>query len=321
MKASNGFHRLMIFLVALAVLGCSEQPGQSKTPAKTDLRIPATGKIRSVGILPENPTPETTLEADVLIRGDEPEWVNYQWFRNGDPIPGAITAQLSNKYLQKGDFISLQVRSSWAGGGVDTAESDIVVIGNSLPVVHSISFEPRPAGTNDDLKAVVKGSDRDGDKVDFFYEWSVNGSVLGDQDDPILPSTYYQRNDKVEVAVTPTDGTDEGKTVRGYLHIANTPPEIVSMPPETIITQGSYTYAVQAQDADGDPIRFSLEGNAPDGMTINARTGLVKWRVKLPDEEITYVFEVLAEDSEGEIYGQTVTIRLVPQQVEVSPAQ
>jgi hypothetical protein len=249
--------------------------------------------------------------------------LSFQWIRNGTAVPGAIEPLGPRKSFQKGDFISVQVHAKWPGGTVDTAESDTVVIGNSLPVVHSISFEPRPAGTNDDLKAVVKGSDRDGDKVDFFYEWSVNVSVLGDQDGPILPSTYYQRNDKVEVAVTPTDGTDEGKTVSGYLHIANTPPEIVSMPPETIITQGSYTYAVQAQDADGDPIRFSLEGNAPDGMTINARTGLVKWRLKLPDEEITYVFEVLAEDSEGDIYGQTVTLRLVPQQVEVEvkPAQ
>jgi hypothetical protein len=50
---------------------------------------------------------------------------------------------------------------------------------------------------------------------------------------------------------------------------------------------------------------------------------MVTWQVKLPEEEITYVFEVLAKDPEGETYSQTVTLRLVPQQVEVemSPAQ
>ena len=307
--------------MGLAIFGCSEQPEQAKTVAKRDLKIPATGKIRSVGILPENPTPETALEADLVIGGDKPERLSFQWIRNGDALPGAIEAQLSREYVQKGDFISVQVHAKWSGGHSDTAESETVVIGNSPPYVKSITFEPAPAGTDDDLKVVVSGSDRDGNGVDFFYEWSVNGEPIGNQDGPILPSTYYQRDDLVEVAITPTDGTDMGKTKRGHTNIANTPPEIVSTPPETIMTKGSYIYAVQAKDADGDPISFSLEGNHPDGMKINARTGMVKWRVKLPKEEITYEFEVLAKDSEGETYGQTVTLRLVPQQVEESPSQ
>jgi len=323
MKASNRFCRFIIVLMGLAILGCSEQPGQSKGPAPSDAEGLATGKIHSVSIIPENPTPETALEADLFIGGDRPERLSFQWIRNGSAVPGSIDRLLPRNSFEKGDFISVQVHAKWSGGKSETAESETVVIGNSAPYVQSVSFEPAPAGTNDDLKAVVSGSDRDGDRVDFFYEWSVNGDPIGNQDDPVLPSTYYRRDDEVEVAVTPTDGTDFGKTVRGHTNIANTPPEIVSMPPETIMTQGLYTYAVQAKDADGDSIRFSLEGDTPDGMTIDARTGLVKWQVKLPDEEITHVFEVLAEDSEGETYSQTVTLRLVPQQVEVevSPAQ
>ena len=321
MHASNRLYRLIILLMALAILGCSEQPDQSKGPATSEPEGYTAGKIRSVSILPENPTPETTLEADLFIGGDKPERLSFQWIRNGSPVPGAIERVLPRNSFHKGDFISVQVQAKWSGGKSDEAESETIIIGNSVPYVKSVSFEPAVAGTNDDLKAVVSGSDRDGDRVDFFYEWSVNGEPIGDQDGPVLPSTYYQRDDAVEVAVTPTDGTDFGKIVRGHINIANTPPEIVSTPPETIMTQGAYTYAVQAEDADGDSIRFSLEGDTPDGMTIDARTGLVKWQVKLPDEEITHVFEVLAEDSEGETYSQTVTLRLVPQQVEVNPGQ
>jgi hypothetical protein len=323
MKASNRFYRFVILLMGLAILGCSEQPDQSKGPTGSGPEGVATGVIRSVSILPENPTPETALEADLFLGGDTPERLSFQWIRNGTAVPGAIDRLLPRKSFHKGDFISVQVHAKWSGGKIDTAESETVVIGNSAPYVQSISFEPAPAGTNDNLKAVVSGSDQDGDRVDFFYEWSVNGEPIGNQDGPVLPSTYYQRDDEVEVVVTPTDGTNFGKTVRGHTNIANTPPEIVSMPPETIMTQGSYTYAVQAKDADGDSLRFSLEGDTPKGMTIDARTGLVKWQVKLPDEEITHVFEVLAEDSEGETYSQTVTLRLVPQQVEVEvkPAQ
>jgi len=321
MKASNRLYRFIIVLIGLAILGCSEQPDQSKGKATSDSEGLATGKIHSVSILPENPTPETALEADLFLGGDRPERLSFQWTRNGTAVPGAIDRLLPRKSFQKGDFISVQVHAKWSGGKNQTAESETVVIGNSAPYVQSVSFDPAVAGTGDDLKAVVNGSDRDGDRVDFFYEWSVNGDPIGNQDAPVLPSTYYQRDDEVEVAVTPTDGTDFGKTVRGHIKIANTPPEIVSMPPETIMTQGLYTYGVQAKDADGDPIRFSLEGDTPEGMTIDRRTGLVKWQVVLPDEEITHEFEVLAEDSEGETYSQTVTLRLVPQQVEVTPTQ
>jgi hypothetical protein len=323
MKASNRFYKFVIVLIGLAIIGCSEQPDQSKEQATSDSEGLSTGKIHSVSILPENPTPEKPLEVYLFMGGDKPERLSFQWIRNGSPVPGAIDRLFPRKSFQKGDFVSVQVHAKWSGGKNETAESETVVIGNSAPYVQSVSFEPAVAGTNDDLKAVVSGSDRDEDRVDFFYAWSVNGDPIGDQDGPVLPSTYYQRDDEVEVAVTPTDGTDFGKTVRGHNKIANTPPEIVSAPPETIMTQGIYTYAVQAQDADGDPIRFSLGGDTPEGMTIDSRTGLVKWQVKLPDEEISYEFEVLAEDSEGETYSQTVTLRLVPQQVEVevSPAQ
>lgn len=323
MKSSNRFYRFAIVLMGLAILGCSNQPDQSKGQATSESEGFATGKIHSVSILPENPTPETALEVDLFMGGDKPERLSFQWIRNGSPVPGAIDRLFPRKSFKKGDFISVQVQAKWSGGKTQTAESETVVIGNSAPYVQSVSFEPAAAGTNDDLKAVVRGSDQDADRVDFFYAWSVNGSPVGDQDGPVLPSTYYQRDDEVEVVVTPTDGTDVGKTVRGNIKIANTAPEIVSTPPETIMTQGIYTYAVQAQDADGDSIRFSLEGNTPEGMTIDPKTGLVKWQVKLPDEEISYEFEVLAEDSEGETYSQTVTLRLVPQQVEVevSPAQ
>jgi len=321
MKASNRFYQFVIVLMWLAILGCSEQSDQSKGQATSDSEGFATGKIHSVSILPENPTPETALEADLFMGGDKPQRLSFQWIRNGSPVPGAIDRLFPRKSFQKGDFISVQVHAKWSGGKTQTAESETVVIGNSAPSVQSVSFKPAGAGTKDDLEAVVRGSDQDGDRVDFFYAWSVNGDPIGDQDGPVLPSTYYRRDDEVEVVVTPTDGTDFGKTVRGNIKIANTPPEIVSTPPETIMTPGIYTYAVQAQDADDDSIRFSLEGNTPKGMTIDSRTGLVKWQVKLPDEEISYEFEVLAEDSEGETYSQTVTLRLVPQQVEVSPTQ
>jgi RHS repeat-associated protein len=57
----------------------------------------------------------------------------------------------------------------------------------------------------------------------------------------------------------------------------NSAPVITSTPPGPASVGLPYRYAVRAQDADGDPITFLLTV-APDGMAIDATTGVLTWR-------------------------------------------
>lgn len=56
----------------------------------------------------------------------------------------------------------------------------------------------------------------------------------------------------------------------------NSPPLIVSEPQTTAAVGQLYQYAVEAQDADGDLLLYSLV-TKPEGMEINSVTGLIQW--------------------------------------------
>ncbi len=69
-------------------------------------------------------------------------------------------------------------------------------------------------------------------------------------------------------------------------------PIIITTPTTFGVSGTTYDYDVDAQDADGDPIRYSL-ADAPVGMTIDPQTGQIRWDVS----EITVLdFDDLAHD-------------------------
>jgi hypothetical protein len=303
---------MMIFLLGLTILSCGEKSENSATKARPELQGSEAGSIRDILITPDNPTPLTGLEAKVLFRGKEPERLSYQWLKNGSPIPGAIRPVLSSGQHRKGDFVSVEVQASYPGGGMDRSVSDVVVIGNTPPVVRRISITPNPATSSDTLQAVVETTDQDGDQVSLIYEWTVDGETMVGQDDASLASQYFRRGNTVQVAATPQDGLEAGNTrVSDEVVIQNSAPRIVSVPPERA-EEGLYRYSVQAEDPDGDPLRFSLGGELPDGMEIDSETGMVQWQVVVPDNEVTYHYEVVAEDSAGAKSIQKITLSNAP---------
>mgnify|MGYP001048371275 CR=1 FL=1 len=56
----------------------------------------------------------------------------------------------------------------------------------------------------------------------------------------------------------------------------NQAPTINSNPMTSTLVGQPYTYDVEATDADGDPLTYSLTSN-PTGMTINSSTGVITW--------------------------------------------
>ncbi len=312
LKGSKKLFRVMLLLVGFGILGCGEQPEKVLAPDKARPQEAQTGRIRDIYIAPAKPTPMSSLVAKVFFRGNEPERVTYQWLRNGTPIPGAIRPVLSTGHFHKGDFIAVEVRVSYPGGGTDRSVSKVVIIGNTPPVVKWVSIKPNPATSSDVLQAVVSTIDRDSDQLSLTYEWTVDGETLIGQAGPSLPSRHIRRGNQVQVAATAFDGTDEGNTKRSdTLVILNSAPKIVSDPPERAAA-GVYRYAVQAEDSDGDPLRFSLEGEPPVGMEIDRKSGVVQWQVVLPEKEVIYSYEVVAEDPAGAKSIQKITMSAPP---------
>jgi hypothetical protein len=263
-----------------------------------------------VWIEPANPASNNNLTVEVLVRGETGSRLNYQWLRNNVPIPGAIRQILTSEQFSKGDFVSVQVRVAHAGSDRDPVTSDAVLIGNTPPTVAWVSIGPAPPSSTSSLEAVAKGSDLDNDELSFSYQWTVNGEPVVGPEGPSLASNYFKRGDQVEVTAVPFDGTDWGQPGSSIkVTISNSPPIIKSTPPGELREGTTYRYQVQAEDADGDTLSFSLQGEPPKGMVIDAKTGVVEWQVVIPKEPVTYVYEVVVEDPEGAKSIQKVTLK------------
>ncbi|MCA9221807.1 MAG: hypothetical protein KDA71_15860, partial [Planctomycetales bacterium] len=90
----------------------------------------------------------------------------------------------------------------------------------------------------------------------------------------------------------PVDPNDPTKGTKG-----NRPPIITSTPVFNAEAETLYSYQVTAVDPDGDVVNFSLAGNTPAGMTINA-AGLITWTPMTSDSG-DHLINVAATDSIG----------------------
>jgi len=304
------FRKITLLLTIIGACACSQQAEYGDNRANSVIVDGGATRIRSVWIEPTNPASNTNLTVEVLVRGEPGSRLSYQWLRNNVPIPGAIREILPSEQFSRGDFVSVQVRVASAGSDNDPVTSEAVLIGNTPPVVPWVAIRPAPPSSTSSLQAEAKGSDLDNDEVSFIYQWTVNGEPVVGQEGPSLASNYFKRGDEVAVSAVPFDGTDWGQPgTSSRVTIRNSPPIITSTPPAELKEGTTYRYQVQGEDADGDTLSFSLQGKPPKGMVIDAKTGVIEWQVVIPEQPVTYVYEVVVEDPEGAKCIQTVTLK------------
>ena len=153
------------------------------------------------------------------------EDVRVQWQLNGADIPGAILQDLlldANLYARD-DAFTVTV-TPWDGlEEGDPVVSEPVTIGNSPPVVISVTFVPSSPRTDDNVTAVIVDDDPDGDAVTIARTWTVDG-VDTLETGPTLNSSHFERGDTVEVTVIPSDDFLEGSPFSASVVIVNSAP-------------------------------------------------------------------------------------------------
>jgi len=143
----------------------------------------------------------------------------------------------------------------------------------------------------------VQGFDPDGDSIHYTYQWEKNGVILSEERDGTLLTGRFKKGDSIALTATPRDSESLGNPKKSNpTIITNRPPFIVSSPSNKM-DGNIYTYQVQANDPDDDPILFTLK-SAPKGMEINKETGLIQWKIHQGDQG-TQVVEIEASDGEG----------------------
>ncbi len=239
-----------------------------------------------VRIIPEAPTSSDDLCANTETgRG-----AVFSWEKNGVILENEHGSRLSRKLFAKNDRIKVIAVSGKEKG------SATVSIGNSPPTVVSVSFVPVDIRKGVDVTAVSVSSDADGDVVRFDYKWSINGKEITENSN-VLTRSRFKKGDRISLELIPSDGDNAGASCKTQdVTVQNSSPLFESNPS---LNFGSriYTYKAVARDPDGDPVTYSL-GSAPQGMRIDARSGLITWRIKHGDEG-DHPVEVIACDSEN----------------------
>ncbi len=292
-KKTDIAYFLCFFLTAINI-SCD---GQQRTEIPSETRVPP--MVTSVTISPVQPTKmdELSLFAQDRNPSGNPVTYRYRWFRNDEEISGEDGSTLKCENFKKGDVIRVRVIPSDGKVDGEAFLSGPVKIHNMPPIVEEVRVERRFLKSGSQLRAVVKGSDPDGDSIHYLYRWEKNGSVLSEGDAGTLEGTPLNKGDSVTVTVTPSDGEASGKPKKsGTVIVANSPPAIVTSAPAHF-SGNIYTYQVKAEDPDNDPIIFALR-TSPKGMTINKETGFIQWHVLKPDRG-DHLIEIEAIDPDG----------------------
>lgn len=293
-------------VVALGcTLSCGKKEGEN-VPAESAQFL----EITAVTITPENPVSSTLLQAVVKPQHIGMVTYTYRWLVNGEEIEDETESTLKSEFFAKGDRIEVEVTPNYNEVGGKPVQSDPVVILNTPPVMRSFTIDPSPAYSKDDLTAVIDTFDADGDYVRVDYQWQKNNQELSDETDQTLSNTTFSRGDKMRCEARISDQeSDEVVYYSGEVDILNSPPRITSRLSEMNTEGYLFEYRVVAEDPDGDPLELSLSSE-PEGMTIDASTGMIQWEAREDQRTGSYEFKVIATDPEGAQAIQPVTLSL-----------
>jgi YD repeat-containing protein len=157
----------------------------------------------------------------------------------------------------------------------------------------------------------------DPDGTPLSYTWSLalrpGGSVATVNNATAASASFVPDvAGSYTVLLTVSDGTlsaDAQANVTANAVAVNRPPQIVTVAPTLATVLAPYAYDVDATDPDaGDTLTYSLT-TAPQGMLINAQTGLISW-TPLPAQTGAQAVTVRVTDAAGLFATQSFSINV-----------
>ncbi|UCC98200.1 MAG: tandem-95 repeat protein [Phycisphaerales bacterium] len=237
----------------------------------------------------------------------------------GDPSHGRLSGTSPNLIYSPGanfngsDSLTFKVND----GKADSAEATVsiaVTPVNDLPTANDDSAaaeEDTPIVTID-----VLANDTDLDNSRLMVvdaSQGAAGSVTINTNSTLTyaPNKDFCGTDTFTYTLSDGNGGTDTATVTVTVSAVNDPPRITSKPAETARVWAPYTYDVEARDPDTrDSLVYSL-AKFPEGMTIDATLGLIKWR-PTSAQAGTFDVEVKVADSHRirawDTQGFTITV-------------
>ncbi|MGQ9858274.1 MAG: putative Ig domain-containing protein [Thermodesulfobacteriota bacterium] len=257
--------------------------------------------VTRVEVFPLNPGPGQELRASVRAvdpDGDQVE-LAYRWEVNGAEVAGEEEHTFGTRDLKPGDRVVVVVTPYDGKAWGKPLASQPTIMGMGSLLGSRVEISPEVALPGDLLRAQVVVDGPRPDDLRLWFRWKVNGEVTEQGPSPEYSTQGLRRGDRIHVEVIMEAGGQEAPVIASKeVVLRNRPPEIVSRPPERLVAPGRYRYAVKARDPDGDALSFALEGEVPEGMRIDPRTGLLKWDFQGLVEEPVKV-DIRVRDGQG----------------------
>ena len=217
-----------------------------------------------------SPTTPSTTDTLVLsytfddADGDNEAGSTIQWFKNSVLITSLNgMMSVSSSQTEKGENWNAEVTPSDGTDFGTMVASSSIMIGNSAPLLSSVSIEISNPSTTDDLSVVNTSSDADTmDVLTYEYQWYLDGNLQSSLDGlSPLPSFATRDGDSWEVEMRVSDGTDTSAWLKSSAVVigsttTNTPPVVdsVGITPSNPTTDSDLTATVTSSDADMDTI-------------------------------------------------------------------
>ena len=217
-------------------------------------------------------SPATASTTDTLVLsytfddvdGDTEAGSTIQWFRNS-VLETSLNGMMSipSSQTEKGENWNVEVTPNDGTDFGTMVASSSITIGNSAPILSSVSIGISNPGTTDDLSVVNSSSDADAmDTLAYEYRWYLDGNLQSSLDGlSPLPSFATRNGDSWEIEMRVSDGTDSSAWMKSSPVVigsttSNTPPSVdsVTITPSNPTTETDLTALAISSDADMDSI-------------------------------------------------------------------
>ncbi|MDP2308678.1 MAG: hypothetical protein Q8P18_21835, partial [Pseudomonadota bacterium] len=204
----------------------------------------------------------------------------YRWTVNGSAVTGT-TSTLAGAFAGGNTVRCYATPNDGTSAGAEVG-SDTVTIGNSTPVLASVSLTPTTAYEASTLTC-APGSTTDADGTTSFsytYAWYVNGSAIS-ATSTTLTGTSFSRGNTVYCRATPSDGVGAGSAVSSStVTISNSAPTLATVTLDSYAptTNATLTASATSTDSDSDTVTYTyawyVNGSliAPTTSTLSGAT-------------------------------------------------
>ena len=203
--------------------------------------------------------------------------------------------------------VNLQV--SDGHGGIVGQQFSVMVLTQFTNQPPNITSTPRFAGTVGQLYAYnLVGTDPGNDPL----VWAFDTAPVGMSIDPQLgtvrwaPTLAQLGTNLVVIRAADGQGGFATQSYSMIVRAVNLPPLITSVLPTKAATNQVYTYAVIADDPEGERLTYSLT-NSPANMVVDATNGVIQWTPTV-SQRGTNTVTVQAGDPQGAVAAQTYQV-------------